>query len=95
MKEKKLKAKMKMLQELKKAMKNSSAKEMMMPEKKMGVAVEADSPENLKKGLDKAKEVIDEKEEMLEEAPEMETEEKDYENMSKEELIECIKNMKK
>jgi hypothetical protein len=92
---KKMEAKLKMLQELKKAMKQEGAKEMMMPEKKMGVAVEADSPENLKKGLDKAKEVIDNKDEMMEEveAPKEEKTMEDYEKMSREELLECIKDM--
>jgi hypothetical protein len=65
------------------------------------VTVAAKDPEDLKEGLEKAEEIVEDSEEMPEMAPEMaselmddeESEEKDYDSMSREELLACVKEM--
>jgi len=88
MKEKKSMARRKMLDELRMKLREMMSKG---PMDGMAVKVASDSPEGLKEGLDKAKEIIESKEE----SQDMDNEEQDYSNMSKEELVELLKDLKK
>jgi hypothetical protein len=85
----KYKAKEAMLKKLKETMGEMGAENVMGG---MGVTVEAEDKEGLLEGLEKAEEVIENPEEVLEDAEVMEDSEMDYEEYSKEELIEMLKN---